>query len=89
MKYDISKPSVPAMPTLVKGTECIRLLLTQTSKDMREHLRSDAFPRTRSTYQQFEKRRTENVRKLPNPPLSAAIRPYRQNHPKNHRILAS
>ena len=38
MKYDITKPSAPAMPTLGKGTECIRLLLSQTSKDMHEPL---------------------------------------------------
>ena len=34
MKYDISKSTVPAMPNLGKGTECIKLLLTQASKDM-------------------------------------------------------
>ena len=32
MKYDISKPKAPEMPTLGKGTECIKLLLSQASK---------------------------------------------------------
>ena len=31
MKYDITKKSAPAMPNLGKGTECIKLLLSQTS----------------------------------------------------------
>ena len=34
MRYDISKATAPAMPTLGKGTECIKILLTQASKDM-------------------------------------------------------
>ena len=34
MKYDITKPTAPAMPTLGKGTECFKLLLSQTSSDM-------------------------------------------------------
>ena len=34
MKYDISKPKAPEIPTLGKGTECIKLLLLQASKDM-------------------------------------------------------
>lgn len=38
MKYDISKPIAPKMPNLGRGTECIRLLLSQVSKDMREPL---------------------------------------------------
>jgi len=38
MIYDISKATAPAMPYLGKGTECIKLLLSQTSKDMREPL---------------------------------------------------
>ena len=29
MKYDITKKSAPAMPNLGKGTECIKLLLSQ------------------------------------------------------------
>ncbi len=36
MRYDISKPSAPKMPKLGKGTECIKLLLSQASKDMHE-----------------------------------------------------
>ena len=38
MTYDITKATAPAMPQLGKGTECIRLLLTQTSKDMHQPL---------------------------------------------------
>ena len=44
MKYDISKKSAPAMPTLGKGTECIKILLSQTSKDMHEPLVPMLFP---------------------------------------------
>ena len=44
MRYDISKPTTPAMPTLGKGTECIKLLLSQASKDMRETLVPMAIP---------------------------------------------
>ena len=36
IKYDISKPTAPAMPRLGKGTECVKLLLSQVSKDMHE-----------------------------------------------------
>ena len=38
MKYDISKATAPAMPNLGKGAEIIKLLLSQTSKDMHEPL---------------------------------------------------
>ncbi len=38
MRYDISKASAPKMPTLGKGTECIKILLSQVSKDVREPL---------------------------------------------------
>ena len=44
MRYDISKPTTPKMPNLGKGTECIKLLLKQTSKDMHEALISMVFP---------------------------------------------
>jgi hypothetical protein len=44
MKYDISKATAPAMPNLGKGTECIKLLLTQASKDMHEPLVPMLFP---------------------------------------------
>ena len=44
MKYDITKKSAPAMPTLGKGTECIKILLSQTSKDMHEPLVPMLFP---------------------------------------------
>ena len=44
MKYDISKATAPAIPNLGKGTECIRLLLSQTSKDMHEPLVPMLFP---------------------------------------------
>ena len=38
MRYDISSSKAPAMPALGKGTECIKLLLSQASEDMREPL---------------------------------------------------
>ncbi len=44
MKYNISKSTAPAMPALGKGTECIKLLLSQTSKDMHEPLVPMLFP---------------------------------------------
>ena len=44
MKYDFSKPTAPAMPTLGKGTECIKILLSQVSKDMYEPIVPMIFP---------------------------------------------
>ena len=44
MNYDITKPQAPKMPTLGNGTECIRLLLSQASKDMHEALVPMFFP---------------------------------------------
>jgi len=44
MRYDISKPSAPKMPNLGKGTECIKILLSQASRDMREPLVPMAIP---------------------------------------------
>jgi len=42
--YDITKPMAPVMPTLGKGTECIKILLSQVSKDMYEPLVPMLFP---------------------------------------------
>ena len=44
MKYDITKQTAPKMPNLGKGTECIRLLISQASKDMHEPLVPMLFP---------------------------------------------
>ena len=44
MRYDISKATAPKMPNLGKGTECIKLLLSQASKDMHEPLVPMLFP---------------------------------------------
>jgi len=44
MRYDISKATAPAMPKLGKGTECIKILLSQASKDMHEPLVPMLFP---------------------------------------------
>ena len=44
MRYDISKPSAPKMPTLGRGTECIRLLLSQASRDNHEAFVPMLFP---------------------------------------------
>ena len=44
MRYDISKSTAPAMPTLGRGTECIKLLLSQASKDMQKPFVLMLFP---------------------------------------------
>ena len=44
MKYEICKATAPAMPNLGKGTECIKLLLSQASKVMHEPLVPMFFP---------------------------------------------
>lgn len=36
MKYDITKKTAPAMPNLGRGTEIVKILLSQTSNDMHE-----------------------------------------------------
>ena len=44
MRYDISKPTAPTMPYLGKGTESIKIGLSQASKDMYETLIPMLFP---------------------------------------------
>ena len=44
MRYDISKSKAPAMPALGKGTECIKILLSQASKDTHEPFVPMFFP---------------------------------------------
>ena len=44
MRYDISKPSAPKMPNLGRGTECIKILLSQASSDIHEPLVPMFFP---------------------------------------------
>ena len=44
MRYNISKPSAPKMPPLGRGTECIKILLSQASKDIQEPLVPMFFP---------------------------------------------
>ena len=44
MKYNISKSASPKMPNLGKGTECIKLLLSQASVNMHEPLVPMFFP---------------------------------------------
>ena len=44
MRYNISNTKAPEMPNLGKGTECIKFLLTQASKDMYEPLVPMLFP---------------------------------------------
>ena len=44
MKYDISSQKAPTMPNLGTGTECIKMLLSQASKDMREPLLPMSMP---------------------------------------------
>ena len=51
MKYGITKPKAPATPTLGQWTECIKILLSQASKDMREPLVPMLPPPSWSTYE--------------------------------------
>lgn len=44
MKYDISKPTAPKMPDLGRGTECIKIILSQASKSMQEPFVPMLFP---------------------------------------------
>lgn len=44
MKYDVTKTTAPKMPTLGKGTECVKILLSQVSKDMHEAIVPMFFP---------------------------------------------
>ena len=44
MIYDITKKTAPTMPRLGKGTECIKILLSQVSKSMHEPLIPMLFP---------------------------------------------
>ena len=44
MNYDITKSTAPVMPSLGRGLECIRLLLSQATKDMQEPLVPMLFP---------------------------------------------
>ena len=42
--YDITKHTSPKMPSLGNGTECIKILLSQASKDMYKPLVPMLFP---------------------------------------------
>ena len=44
MSYNIFNSTAPAMPKPTKGTEIVKLLLSQASKDMREVLVPMLFP---------------------------------------------
>ena len=44
MTYDITKPTAPTMPNLGKGVECIKLLASQITPDMREAVVPMLFP---------------------------------------------
>ncbi len=44
MRYNISKSKAPEMPNLGKGTECIKILLSQASEDMFEPMVPMFFP---------------------------------------------
>ena len=44
MTYNISSKTAPKMPYLGKGTECIKILLSQVSEDMHEPLFPMLFP---------------------------------------------
>ena len=44
MKYDISKPTTPQMPALGNGTEIVKLIQSEVSKDMRQAIVPMIFP---------------------------------------------
>ena len=44
MRYNILKTTSPKMPNLGRGTECLKILLSQASKDMYEPLVPMFFP---------------------------------------------
>ena len=44
MKYDITKKTAPAMPNLGRGTEIVKILLSQASNDMHAPLVPMLFP---------------------------------------------
>jgi hypothetical protein len=44
MRYNILKSTSPKMPNLGRGTECLKILLSQASKDMYEPLVPMFFP---------------------------------------------
>ena len=44
IKYNLSKPTPPAMPRLGKGTESVQHLLSQVSKDMHQPIVPMLFP---------------------------------------------
>ena len=44
MRYDISNPSAPMMPNLGKGTECIKIQLSQVSDNIQEPMVPMFFP---------------------------------------------
>ena len=50
MRYDISKASAPKMPALGRGTKCIKILLSQVSKDNYEPFVPMFFPRSWRTH---------------------------------------
>ena len=44
MIYDITKKTASTMPRMGKGTECIKILLSQVSKDVQEPIVPMLFP---------------------------------------------
>ena len=44
MKYNISTNSAPKMPKFGRGTDCIKILLSQVSKDVQEPIVPMLFP---------------------------------------------
>ena len=51
MKYNIGKSKAPEMPNLGKGTECVKILLSQASKDL-FYPRFRCFSRSLRTHEQ-------------------------------------
>ena len=65
MRYNISKRKAPEMPNLGKGTECIKLLLSQASKDMHEPLIPMLFPSLDAHISDAEFQYPDNIWKEP------------------------
>ena len=90
MKYDITKPKAPTMPTLGKGTECIRLLLSQTSKDMHDPLVPMLFPilgahMSGSEFQYPDLTWKEPCGQITHPPQRHALRRTPVDRLQNHQ----
>jgi hypothetical protein len=91
MRYDISKSKAPAMPNLGKGTECIRLLLSQVSKDNYEPFVPMFFPVLGAHVSGAEFQYPDNSWKEPTGMMANLVANYRQPNPPglHHHLIES